>query len=411
MTKSAQQEHATSAKSATGAFNVRSVALLLLAVMVVGLAGVVLTRGRGNAFPAGISEADIAQAQRQFRETFGIDPDYADTLAMLGKLLDKDDRLQIAVSCYEAIPVTHPRFGLAARLQAGVSLGRLNRAAAAENAFREYLDLTAGRRDGVAEGRVTAREWLTYLLSVELRFEERQAIHAASHIEGLADLNDSKQYFFPYLLLYRTTRGASQLREFLWVDPDNPQLQIALGRYLTGEGRPDLAERLLRDLCTRLPGNLRCIAALLECLYEQDDWSEFSPVIADVPDFDSSEPWLLTEMRGQFALQEQRWDDARREFQRLLAVVPTHSACQMGLVTALRHLDDETALHEAEEKSLALARIRVNLPRVKIGHPAEILKFAEQCDQIGLTDAAAVFRSYARQNAESPGRAELQADD
>ncbi len=347
-------------------------------------------------FPDGITDADVVQARSRFIEQFGFEPDHGDTLAMLGEQLIVAELDAVAMRCYAAISESHPRFGLSAQLQTGILLAERNEAAEAERVLRKYLQNAAGSRAGSVDGRIRARKWLTYLLSVQLRLEERHAIHTESHADGLADLQDSLQYHFPHLLLYRTNRGAERLRQYLEVDPDSRAMQVALGRYLTGEGRLDEAEGLLRELHGRQPGDPRSAAALLECLYEQDDWDGFADVIDDLPADAAQEPWLLTDMRGRFSLHREQWDDARREFLRVLSVIPSHSSCQMGLVTALRSLGDDQALKVAEQRSLVLARIRVSMPRVQSGDPEELQALAELCDEAQLSDAAVTFRSYSR---------------
>ena len=348
-----------------------------------------------KSFPDGITDVDVESARTMFLERFAIEPDNGDVMAMLGERMAVDGRPQIALSCYARVPVSHPRFGAVSRLKSGVLLVELNRARDAEEALRDYLSLSAENRTGSADDQILARKWLTYLLSVELRLEERKEIHAQTHALGLADLNDSKQFFFPHLLLYRTTRGSGRLRQFLAVDPSDRQLNVALGRYLTGEGKLAEAETLLRQVRQQSPNDLSCAAALLECLHEQANFQEFSQLLAELPGYSESEPWLLTEMRGQLAIQEERWSDAKQAFQRVLEHDPAHPGCQMGLAVALRKSGAAGDVAAAEEKSLILSRIRVDLAKIEPGNSTAILELVDACEKIGFKTAADSLRPYA----------------
>lgn len=401
MTESAPQEiDSICSESASR----RSGWISLLVLAFVLCSGWLAIQSREQSFPDGVTEAQTEQARRLFVNRFGIDPDHADILAMLGEQLRDGGELDLAAECYAAIPDSHPRFGPHAQLQLGIILAENHRAAAAEAELRSWLQKTAISRHSSIEDQVSARQWLSYLLSVQLRLEERQDILAQSQADGLASLNDSKQFYFPHLLLYRTARGAARLRQYLDRDPQNLQLRVAHARYLTGEGQLAAAEQLLRRLDEQSPNNRAVTAALLECLYEQDNWKQFSEVVSTAPSYQDGEPWLLTEMRGRFALHEGRWDDARHAFQSVLATEPAHSACQMGLVTALRNLDDETTLAAAEQRTLVLARIRVELPRTRSGKANELLVLADLCTEAGLSEAAERFRRHAQQSDQnSPG--------
>jgi predicted Zn-dependent protease len=355
-------------------------------------------------YPDGVTAEDIAIARVLFRERYSIEPDHTDTLAMLGTTLQSSGRLPAAIACLQRIPETHPRFGLSGQLELGIALIEADEAEAGETALRRYLKLAEDSPTAPAEDQITARMWLTYLLTVQLRFEDRHAIHLQTHALGLASLNDSKQLYFPHLLLYRTAKGAGRLREFLDKDPDNVRLRVAAGRYLIGEGRVRDAAQMLRALRQQHPQDLACAAALAECIYELDDVVQLEQLLSALPEWTASEPWLLTEMRGRLALMQQRWDEARERFEQLLRLEPAHPGCQMGLLMSLRHSHEEASaeIERAELKSLILSRIRVKLAQIAPANPAAILDLAAECEQIGLSDAAHTLRSHARASTHPP---------
>jgi predicted Zn-dependent protease len=345
--------------------------------------------------PEGVSFEDYSRAERRYREANRRRPDRLDVLTMAGELAVAEGRLADAAASFRAIPSTEKKYGMSARLQEGQVLVRLNQARQAERSFREYLELAAGNPSVPAEHIVAARKWLGYLFSVELRSEERNALLAEVHEEGLADVFDSKQFYFPNLLLWHTATGRRRLTEFLDEDPGDPVLRLAEGRYLTAEGRLDEALALLEDLREERPDDRYRAAALLECLFERNDWDAFSRIVRSLSEYERDEPWLLTRMRGEFALHERNWDAAVLEFERVLEADPANPWSHMGLARAVGELNRLEAREEEQRTSLVLSRIRVSLVTVTEDDPQAALELASKCDEAGLPEAAATFRRHA----------------
>ncbi len=370
--------------------------VLLVAV----LAGIAVMLWRqladDNALPNGVTHEQYVAAERRFQEMYSVKPDRIDVLSLVAELAVADERLEAAVASFAEIPSDHPKYGLAARFQQAVILVQLNRAAEAEEHLREFLRRAKANPAAVpAEHAVTAFKWLTYLLSVQMRLEERKPVLADVHRYGFADVFDSKQYFFPNLLILNSPAGRKRLLEFLEEDPENLELQIALGRYRTAEGRVEESQAFLKQLHQQHPDDLRVAAALLEACFEGDDWESFRQFAAELPGPQPAEPWLLTRMRGEFALQQERYREAADHFKRALEEEPAYLPCQMGLATALGELS-ETELRQAALRSVeVLAEIRVDLSNVKGDDPAPILDLAAKCERIGLEDAAKIFRWHA----------------
>jgi tetratricopeptide (TPR) repeat protein len=370
--------------------------LLLVAV----LAGITVLLWRQAAddkpLPTGVTHEQYAAAERQFQEMYSVEPDRIDVLSLVAELAVADERLEAAVASFAEIPSDHPKYGLAARFQQAVALVQLNRADEAEEHLREFLRRGAANPAAVpAQHAVTAFKWLTYLLSVQMRLEERKVVLAEVHRYGLADVFDSKQYLFPNLLILNSPAGRKRLVEFLEQDPENLQLQVALGRYRTAEGRLEESQAFLAGLYQQYPGDLRVAAALLEACFEEDDQESFRKFAAELPEPQPGEPWLLTRMRGEFALQQERFKEAADHFQRALQEEPAYLPCYMGWASALGELS-ETDLRQAALRSVKLlAEIRVDLSNVKGDDPAPILDLVAKCEQIGFEEAATIFRWHA----------------
>jgi predicted Zn-dependent protease len=317
-------------------------------------------------------------------------------LSLVAELAVAEERLEAAAASFAEIPSDHPKYGLAARFQQGQVLMRLNRADAAEENFRDFLRrATADPAAVPAEHAVTAYKWLTYLLSVQLRLEERKPVLADVHRYGLADVLDSKQYFFPHLLILNSPAGRQRLVEFLAEAPEDPELQIALGRYRTAEGRLEESQAFLTKLYEQRPQDLRVAAALLEACFEADDQEAFGQIAAALPTPQPGEPWLLMRMRGEFALQQAQYEEAVRHFENALDEDPAYLPCRMGLAHALGELSETEARDQTLQAAAVLAEIRVDLSNVQADDPAPLLDLVAKCEQIGLKKAAEMFRRHA----------------
>jgi predicted Zn-dependent protease len=368
-----------------------------LAVLAAASATVwIMTHRIGTALPEGVSQDEYQSAERIFRDRFRRQPSRLDILSLAGELAVGDGRLETAAACFAAIPGEHRKYGPSARLQAGQVLLRLNRAREAEQNFREFLSLAEGHPSVSFEHVSAARKWLCFILSVELRLEERKAVLADLHADEQAGLFDSKQYYFPHLLLWHSSTGRRRLPEFLAQDPGNPQLRTAEGRYLTLEGRLAEARHWLEELHAERPGDLACTAALLELLFESDDWERFQAIAVSLPEYHSHEPWLLTRMRAESAAHAGEWVAAIEQSRRVLDVDPANPWCHMLLARAYAQLQRPVDREEEQRRSLVLSRIRVGLVNVTEDDYRPVLALASQCEDIGFLAAADTFRRHAQ---------------
>lgn len=346
--------------------------------------------------PPGVTHEQYERTAADWNGLFRSKPTHEDTLMLLGETSLKRRQLPTAVACFSAIDSNHPQYGQSARLQEAQVFLRLNQAAAAEQSFRTFLRLAATNPANTdPEQLAVARHWLAWLMAVQLRFEDRvewldQLLNA-----GQADVYDAKQRFFPTLLIWASSLGSTRLRDFLANDPQNTALLIAAARYETAEGRPEVAASSLKQLRQKHPDNQRALAALLEALFELHQLDEFLALISTAPPFDPTEPWLLTQMRAEAAIQQQQWTNAEMLFRQVLRHDPANPACHMGLATSLAGQGKDAEREEVQKKSLALARIRVQLSEVRPNDPAAARRLASEARSLDLTAAADAFSTLA----------------
>jgi predicted Zn-dependent protease len=345
--------------------------------------------------PDGISQEQYRDAERRLQKAYGDKPDRVQVLLLLGEEAVGKDQLETSLACFREIPTERPRYGLSARLQEAQVFVRLNRADDAEGSLRDYIARAGHDRTTPLEHFITAYKWLTYLLSVEVRIEDRKAELLDLHAAGLADVFDSKQLYFPHLLIWHSDTGRQPLVRFLEHDPENRQLRMALGRYQIYEGRLEEARACFEDLLGERPGDLRATAGLLECHFEAHDWAAFAAVAATLPELHENEPWLLMRMRAELALHEERWEDALRFFEQLQKVDAANPHAQMGLAKAYGELGQAERREAALRRSMVLSRIRVALHNVTESDAEAARKLAGDCDGIGFREAAETFRRQA----------------
>lgn len=367
----------------------------LAIAVALGLGIVIYLMLRPEPLPDGISPAEFERAERLFYKSYGKRADRRDVFSYLGELSAEAQDWNTALICFQQIPSDDLKYGSSARLQEAQILLDLNRAAQAEAQLRKFLKL-AEREPRPSTGSLRAAyERLAYLLSVELRFEDRKPILAAMHDLGIANVNESKQFYFPNLLIWRSTSGRNRLREFLAEDDSDLPLLIAQGRYLTAEGNLDQARSLLESLFNRAPENPHVASALLECYFETGDQSSFEQCLNSLPRTLGEDSWLMRRMRGELALSTKNWNDAVTHFRAVLKHDPANPESHMGLAKAYDALGQTDKRDEMLRRSKVLAKIRVFLSNITEETPKECLELAQMCEQIEMHEAAQTYREHA----------------
>ncbi|MBL8810156.1 MAG: tetratricopeptide repeat protein [Planctomycetaceae bacterium] len=378
--------------------------LLICGIVLVTIVTVTATAWKSGWFetprplPKGITQDQFDKALQDFRGLFQKEPTHDDALMLLAESAIRREQWEKAVACLTEIPSDHDRYGLSARLQEAQAFLRLNRAVEAERSFLGYLKLAEQHPENETaskENQAVARQWLTFLYAVELRFEDRHRILRGLEKSGIIDIYEAKQLYFPSLLIWHSNLGSERLSQYLLHDPDDLVLNIAAARYMTHEGKPQEAKEQLESLLANHPADKQLIAALLEALREMADDDEFARRVAELPAFEQSDPWLLTLMRAEGALLAHDWSGAEKYLRAVLEADPASPAAHMGLG---RSLTEQGRLEESkrlQERSLRLAKIRVTLSEVNRVSADAALELADHAEQLEMADAAATFRRLA----------------
>lgn len=348
--------------------------------------------------PEGVSAEDYERAVQDWRGIFRTEPAYHDVVMLLAETALRRRQHELAVSCFAEIPSDHERYGASARLQEGQVLITLNDAVAAEQSLQEYLQLAREQSLPEADQAVALR-WLTWLMAVQLRFEER-----VPHLQRLIDLNqasiyDAKQRFFPTLLIWASALGRSRLQEFIAQTPGNLSLQIAQARYLTAAGELQDARAQLQLLREQHPQNPTVLMASLELLYEAGADEGFEQICTQLPPWEATEPWLLTRLRGEYHLRKQNWETASLRFQHVLQQDPADPASTMGLIRCLENSQqtpqEAERLKQLRNRSLLLSRMRVQMSEANAESPDAVLALAAHCRELEMSEAAAALMAIA----------------
>lgn len=337
----------------------------------------------------------MEETHREFVELFHREPDEADLLMALAETAARNEQPDVAIDCFERVPSDHIRYGASARFQEAEILLRANRVEKAEASFREFLTLQEGQPGSDRKYLRKARAWLAFIMTIELRFEERKLLLQQMIQNREFDVYDAKQLYFPSLSANYSTQISNRLDDFLEQAPTCRPLLVAQARYLVRQGKLDAADQLLQTIRLQYPTDSETIAATLECLFELADWKRFESVISAAPKFTPDEPWLLTQMRAEFARYSKDWSAAEKYFRKVLESDPANPTCHMGLASALFSLEKTDERKEIQDHSLILAKIRVYLSAVDQNSSGGLRALAKDAKSIGMFEAAESFELLA----------------
>lgn len=351
----------------------------------------------GLEIPSSVTSEDVRRAQQDFRRLEQREPDAGELLLMLAENVARRGRVAVAVECVERIPVLDERSGLRSRLLLAQYCLRLNQADRAERAVRELLlaagKAGAGTGTGAVRGEVadqvrTARELLVFLLSLQFRFEERQAVLRELRLGGLLEPLLTKQLYFPSLVAWRTPQQNERLQRFLRESPEDGRLLAAHGRYLLGSGAVGEARRLLDTAVGLSPGDVGVLSAALECRFEEQDLAGFRDLLDVCPGYAEGEPWLLTQMRGEAAALQGDWSGSARYFELLLAADDTNPLYCQGLARAYGGLGQQDQRLKLQQRALQLAELRLTLGEAELKNAGALRASSQAASGLGLKAAA-----------------------
>lgn len=380
---------------------------IISVVVLIGLAiGVwVALRPAPLDLPAGITAEEYRRAEAKLAGVLKREPQPAEVWFRIGmdastsEELLSSQKLTAAAECFRHVDDVHA-LGPSARMQEGHLWLKHHLAAKAEACYRDVLvlDRTTEVPEAVA---ATARSFLVYILSVEIRLEDRGRVLTECGERSrpwqsgdlrVLSLNECKQLHFPHMLGLNSEKGRQRLAEFLNADPGNPDLLAAQGRYLTLDGQLTKARDYL-EAVVKKHSTPACTAALVDCCYQQNDWERVVELLPG--NHEQPEPWIITRVRGQRALQAKDWLSAEENFRRVLIKEPADQESHVGLAAALQGQDRHEERSEILRASAALARIRVEMVRVRENTPEEASALVQLCLEAGLNKAAEDFGWHA----------------
>ena len=352
-----------------------------------------------RAIPAGMSAQEYRRAKDAFELKYGRPADVIDVLSWHAEWKLASDDPEQALLCFAAIPTSHPKYGHMARFQQATLLLKLHRAVEAEQQFRELI--AAEEAAPALEPRllINARENLRHILEVELRFEERQQMLAKVVERGEEGTFEAVVYSFPTVLRWNGPKSIHWLEEFHAASPRNSWLEIALGRYRTGEGRLDEARPILERIYQEEPTNLWAAAAFIACLVENDEGDRAREIMASLPPQSEGDPWQLLIQRGSFALQAGQPDAALAAYDEMIKQVRTSAEAWQGVALAAQLKNDSVRRAKALEMVAVLGRIQNHLgkPLQNAGDPNSYLDVADLCAEYHLwPEGALMVRSAIR---------------
>jgi tetratricopeptide (TPR) repeat protein len=214
-----------------------------------------------NSLATMLPKEDSNEAIAWLQEKYGINnPSDVEIILAAGGIAVAAADYEKASRYFDQVKTEVPRFGMTARLEQGLALLKLNFATPAEQNLRKFLDAARASENPDPAQVLDGFKWLTYLLSVQIRQEERKLLLQEQHDISLADPLDSKQLYFPNLLILNSPAGRTRLAKLIENEPTNLSLLVASARYQTLAGDFDAAITSLEKLRrTRLEGlNRRC---------------------------------------------------------------------------------------------------------------------------------------------------------
>ncbi len=346
--------------------------------------------------PPGVTRAEFERAADEFAARYHRPPDGADVVNWLAESAVAAQRWQTALACFREIPADHPRYGLAARFQQAEVLLELDRAAEAEQQFRAVLDLDQPGADA-DERRLASREWLVYLLGVQLRFEDQQQVLADLVDRGEADAFHTLRYCFPTIFRWNGTLAAEELDEYLRAAPHDRGLRLAAAQYRAAAGRIYEAEQLSAACLAEAPHDRRALAVRLYVLHAASRWDELHRLLETTPPAAPADPGLRRLLRGHAAAHAGDRAAAIAAYRHVLEGDPASAEAWSGLARAATAPDDAPLRDDALRRARALARIqgRLGWSGRQPNDPAPLVEIAQLCAESGFPEFAALVATQA----------------
>lgn len=372
-------------------------ALLVAALFGMGAIWIPFRDSTHQPLPPGVSIDDYNSAKKTFERAHKRGADRNDILQMLAERAITQRQLEIANNCFSQIPKTHPIYGRMAKYGQAITLDGMNRAVEAEIELREVISLEETSPKIKPEYLIHARQRLRHLFEAELRFEERHQLLRGIIARGEEQAYEPVIACFPSLVRWNCADSILWIEHYWAHNPDDPALNIALGRFRTVQGRIEKAREILDSVLRQHPHNLNALAALIACLRESDSEEELSRVRKSLPPQSLHDPWLLLLQRGALALQDGDKETAAAAYHQLLQQDRTNIEAWQGLIFATRQTNDEQYIHSLKMLA-ALGRIQSLLGRSiqESTNASSFLDVADECAEVSLNWEGAVMTRCAQ---------------
>lgn len=345
--------------------------------------------------PPGVALNDYQRVAQSLQRTSRRTPGRDEVFFKLADEYATNQKWDLAAALFAKVP-DDVRYGRQARYLQAQCVLQLDRLRESEQLFREYLADTSTSTHTLwptpapHEERVQALHYLSYLLSVELRFDERKVLLGDLVQRADADLFDTLACHFQPLMEWNNTHGVERLERACAVTPNDWQLQSVLAQYRIAQGRTAEAWKLLQQCREQRPDDLNIAAACLTCLEEQGDTEGYLQLGARLPPIGPRDPVNLLRHRGQLALRRDRASEATTCFQQALAIEPSCVSCRLGLAEAWLALKEPEQRKKELSAAENLARIqnRLGWAASKTPTPEVLLEIIRLSADAGLQTAA-----------------------
>jgi thioredoxin-like negative regulator of GroEL len=369
---------------------------LTVALAVGGIGACVWFMRADVRLPPGVSQRDYQRVSQNLQRSMRRSPDRDEVFFNLGGEFAEQQKWGTAESLFANVSI-HSQHGREARYLQAQSVLQQDRLRESERLFREYLaDSPVPRQPAWPsppdnDDRIQALHFLSYLLSVELRFDERKQLLSELIRRNDADLFDTLACHFQSLMEWNNTHSVDRLERACKVSPTDWQLQAVLAQYRIAQGRPDDAWKLLLECREHLPHDLAIAAVCLTCLDERGDQRGYMELATQLPSISDHDPVSLLRHRGQFALRQERASDAVECFQRALAIDPADVPSRMGRAQAWLVLkqSDRRTQELSTIQNLARIQNRLGWAASKTPTPEVMLDIIRLSADAGLRTAAA----------------------
>lgn len=342
-----------------------------------------LTESPGVDVAATLSDArdalardDIVTAGALAEQVLEKDPQSAQALLIAGEAAVKLGNVAAALRFYGAVPRTDENTYVTSLWSLGNVLMFQGNLREAESRFREALALRPGN--------LIANERLAFILGVEGRRWESIPYLLEPIRQGSINME-------PLMLLATADTKSADFPEIIQksreVNPDDWVPLIGTARIAIFDGKHTEAEKMLRDILTREPGQLEAHSLLGRLIVESGNAEKFQTWLRHLPRNAGEHPGIWY-AKGAWAQDHGDLEGAARCFWEAVRLYPNHQRANYRLARVLAGLGRETDslpfLERAEKLEALVQRLTPLYERREFEpDPKEMLAVAEISESVG----------------------------